>query len=151
VTLKYFKVKELVPKAVYAERGEAAIELMDARILKALDDLRAATKAPMTVNDATHQFRGLRTPDCKEFSPYSQHTFGRAVDAVSVLKPEAYHKEILVNPDKYPGVTFIEIDITWLHIDCRDNADGSGIKCWSPARGFVDPKVYLREIVKRGL
>ena len=110
--MRFFKVQELVPREVFKARGEAAIELMDKRVLQALDDLRAVTKYPMTVNDKTHQFRGLRTPDCREFSPYSQHTFGRAVDAVSVLKPEAYHREILTNLDKYPGVTFIEVDIT---------------------------------------
>ena len=144
--MKFFKVKELVPKAVYTARGEASIELMDARILKALDDLRAKMGVPMTVNDANRQFRGLRTPESRDFSPYSQHTFGRAVDAVSKLNPEAFHREILSNPGLYPGVTFIEIDITWLHIDCRDNADGARIKCWSPSRGFVDPAAYLKEI-----
>ena len=149
MTLKYFKVSELVPRVVFKARGEAAIELMDKRVLQALDDLRAVTKYPMTVNDKTHQFRGLRTTDCKEFSPYSQHTFGRAVDAVSVLKPEAYHREILTNLDKYPGVTFIEVDITWLHIDCRDNADGARIKCWSPTRGFLKVDDYLREVIKK--
>lgn len=144
--LDYFKLHELVPKDIIQSRGEAAIELMDPRILYDLDTLRGSMRVPMTVNTVSRQSRGLRTPSSQYYSPTSQHTSGRAVDAVSRIKPEEFHYEILTNPHWYASISFLEIDITWLHIDCRYNADGSRIRCWSPSRGFVDPEAYLGEI-----
>jgi len=144
--LEYFTLRELLPPNVIEARGAAAIELMDPRILFDLDTLRGRMGVPMTVNDRLRHFRGFRTRQSNHYSPFSQHSLGRAIDSVSSLKPEAYHYEILTNPDTYVNISFLEIDISWLHIDCRHNWDGARIKCWSPNRGFVDPGEYLKEL-----
>jgi len=68
------------------------------------------------------------------------------VDSICSIKPVEFHRQILKNLDKYIHIRFIEIDITWLHIDCRDNLGGERIKLWSPVRGFVSLDAYLKEI-----
>lgn len=142
----YFLTKELVPKHVYAERGEKARELMDERIIGMMNLLRDWGGKPMTVNGSGRNWSGYRTKECPEYSLYSQHNFGRAVDSVCSIKPIEFHRQILKNLDKYIHVRFIEIDISWLHIDCRDNLDGDRVKLWSPVRGFVSLDAYIKEI-----
>lgn len=153
----YFKTSEFVPDKVYKERGEAALELMDGRIVEAMEKLREWSGRPMTVNSRTEgrNWSGLRTPECPQFSPYSQHTFGRAVDSVASTPPELFHKKIIEDGELGGKlITFIEIGIGWLHIDCRDNRDGSRLKLWCPASahmhnfydipaGYMEPGNYL--------
>ncbi len=153
--LKHFTVQEFVPRHIYQRRGDKAIELMDYRIVKSIDDLRANLKtagydSPLTINNwiwgGDRQFCGLRTPTSKDYSETSQHTFGRAIDAVSKTSVAAMHHHILTKRHLYPHINFIEIDINWLHIDCRDNVGGNDLVLWSPKRGFVDRTEYLKEL-----
>ena len=80
---RHFKVQELVPPTVYLDRGEKSIQLMDTRLLLLIDELRDYY-GPAVINDwlwdGSFTESGLRTPDCTYYSPYSQHTLGRAVD-----------------------------------------------------------------------
>lgn len=89
---------------------------------------------------------GLRVPGQQEYSNTSQHSFGRAVDFTTKTPIKAIHKHILLNLDLYPHIRFIEIDIGWCHVDCRDNFDDARIKLWSPKRGFVSAELYLKEL-----
>lgn len=89
---------------------------------------------------------GLRVPGQQEYSNISQHSFGRAVDFTTKTPIKAIYKHILTNLDKYPNIRFIEIDIGWCHVDCRDNFDDARIKLWSPKRGFVSVERYLKEL-----
>ena len=123
---QYFKIHELVPPHVYKERGEKAWELIDDRILKTIDMLRKDL-GEATINNyefgGDRQWSGLRTPDSPFYSPYSQHTFGRAVDILfKDVSAETVRKFILNNPDKYEfkSITAVELDTSWLHIDCRN-------------------------------
>ena len=124
---KYFKIHELVPPEVYEARGEKAWELMDDRILQSIDKLRERF-GPATINNYEYggdrEWSGLRTPSSPWFSPYSQHTFGRAVDVIfRDTTAEEARKKIIHDhdSDEYEyNITSIESDVPWLHIDCRN-------------------------------
>lgn len=145
----FFSTKELVPPKVYELLGEISRKLMNPKIVDMQNLLRAWAGSPMFVNSPAmnRTESGLRTPDCKNYSPTSQHSDGNAIDSVCLKKtPKEFHLHILENLDKYPHITFIEIDVTWLHIDCRVNSDGARIKLWSPKRGFVSVSDYIKEL-----
>ena len=142
----YFKTNELVPDFVFKARGESARELMDERIILMMNKLRDWCGKPITVNGKGRNWSGYRTKECPEYSLYSQHNFGRAIDSICEIKPIEFHKKILTNLEEFKFVRFIEIDISWLHIDCRDNVDGDKVKLWSPTRGFLTIEKYLKEI-----
>lgn len=153
--LKNFIPQEFIPSALHKHRGDKAIECMDYRILNAVDLLRDNMRVlgfdnGFTVNNwhigGPRQFSGLRTPDSPDYSPTSQHTFGRAIDFVTKTPIKEIHKHIIDNPYIYSGIKFIEIDIGWCHIDCRLNSDGAPLKLWSPKRGFVSVEQYRAEL-----
>ena len=153
--LRNFRLWELVPKEIYDRRGAQAIECMDFRIVAAVDDLRDNLRKEgydngFIINSwksgGAKTQSGLRVYGQKEFSPTSQHSFGRAVDFTTKTPIKAIHKHILANLDKYPHIRFIEVDISWCHVDCRDNFDDDRIKLWSPKRGFVSVERYLKEL-----
>lgn len=153
--LTYLQPHELVPKSILDKRGAQALECMDFRILKDIDNLRGNLKAlgydnGFVVNNwkagGYKSQSGLRVHGQKEYSPTSQHSFGRAIDFTTATSLKVIHKHILQNLDKYPNIRFIEIDITWFHGDCRDNFDDARIKLWSPKRGFVSVENYLKEL-----
>ena len=130
---KHFAAHELVPPAVYSDRGEKSFELIDVRVLITLDTLRDHW-GPLTVNnwywDKDRLWSGLRTPESPYFSKYSQHTFGRAADCIfKKVNADIVRQDILKHPDKYPFINFIETDITWLHFDVRNC---ERITTWSP-------------------
>ncbi|NRD72708.1 hypothetical protein HQQ94_05480 [Shewanella sp. VB17] len=156
VRLNNFVVQELIPAALYQHRGDKAIECMDLRIVKALDLLRDNMRVlgvdnGFIVNNwhlgGTRQFSGLRTPASTDYSPSSQHTFGRAIDFITKTPIADIHRQIIDNPSVYTEITFIEIDIHWCHIDCRVNSDGSALTLWSPKRGVVSIEQYRAELM----
>jgi hypothetical protein len=53
---------------------------------------------------------------------------------------ETIRMYILGNRKLFPGITFLEVDISWLHIDCRND----DFTLWSPKRGFVSIENYLK-------
>ena len=82
---KHFKIQELVPPEVFKIRGEKAWELLDERALITLDAIRnryGTTIVNDYDNGGKRKWSGLRTSESPYFSPYSQHTFGRAFDCV---------------------------------------------------------------------
>tara|TARA_R110000772_G_scaffold184459_4_gene295477 strand:+ start:3457 stop:3888 length:432 start_codon:yes stop_codon:yes gene_type:complete len=132
---KHFCIEELVPPEVFEARGEKAWELLDDRLLYAIDALRNEF-GPATINnykwggDRTQS--GLRTAGSAYFSPYSQHTFGRAADMlfkstdVNDIRDWLKSDEGLdVEPTnaEWLEIKGIEDGVSWLHIDTR-NFDG---------------------------
>ena len=127
---KYFKIQELVSKAVYEKYGEKSWEFIDERIIKILDLLREHFDKPITVNNwifggNLHQ-RGLRANKdeiVKSKSDYyiSQHCLGKAVDLnVKGMTAQEVYEEILKNKSKFPLISRIENiknTPTWVHID----------------------------------
>ncbi|MGY6429894.1 hypothetical protein ACXIVC_21905 [Vibrio parahaemolyticus] len=150
-----FQLKELVSKAMWERRGAACIELFDPRLLMTLDQLRKDLGRGITVNNwiwGGHlQYRGFRDEGfyieealkkgkTKEegLADYarslSQHKFGRAVDFhVTGMSAASVRRHIHRNKSKYPFITFVETDISWVHIDTRVGE----YRIWSPKRGFV--------------
>lgn len=128
---------------------------MDFRILHSVDLLRGNLKAEGYDNGfvvcnwksgGSKQYSGFRTPKSPDYSETSQHSMGRAIDFTSKTPVKVVHKHILTNLEKYPNIRFIEIDIGWVHVDCRDNFDDARIKLWSPKRGFLSVEQYLKEL-----
>lgn len=123
---KYFAIHELVPPKVFDERGEKAWELIDDRLLITLDRLRERYGS-ITINNYVwgkdRQWSGLRTPDSPYFSPYSQHTFGRAADCIFAdVTAEQVRQDMLNNIDDplFEFVRSIELSVSWLHFDIRN-------------------------------
>jgi|TARA_B110000902_G_scaffold158551_1_gene181727 hypothetical protein len=135
-TPKYFIAQELVPESVYKDRGDKAMQLIDPRLLRAYDKLRGVFGS-CTINNwhkgGNFSQSGLRTPDSKYYSPYSQHSFGRAGDGkFTDAEPEEVRLYILANPDKFEDITFLELDTpTWVHVDVRNC---KRITTWSPKK-----------------
>jgi hypothetical protein len=96
---------------------------MDDRILMMADAIRDYFMEAVTINDygKEMQYRGFRTPNCKEYKQYSQHSFGRAIDLdITGKNADEVRKIILDSPDKFSFITCIEIGVPWVHIDCRN-------------------------------
>ena len=141
---KHFKVQELVSPDIFNQRGSKAIELLDPRLLETLDKLREELGRPITINNwlwgGNFKQRGLRDrsfykSDKAYVDSLSQHKYGRAVDFdVKGMSAPEVRKFIYKNREKFPFITFVETDINWVHIDCRN----SEFTVWSPDRGFVN-------------
>ncbi|MGL4616512.1 MAG: hypothetical protein ACRCVV_21995 [Shewanella sp.] len=134
---KYFKAFELVPRKTYESRGEKAIELLDKELLIALDYVREQLGA-VTVNTwksgGQFQYRGLRTPDSKEFSSVSQHSYGKAVDYdVKGMSAEQVRQWLIANREtpELRAISFIEMGVSWVHMDTRPTPENCLI-CWWP-------------------
>ena len=132
---KYFRVEELVPQHAFTDRGQAAIQLIDERVLITLDVLREKF-GPITVNNwvwgGPRQWSGLRTQESPFGTQYSQHRFGRAADCVfRDVTAEEVRQYILAAPDEFPHITFIELDVSWLHFDVRNCPR---ITTWTPKK-----------------
>lgn len=125
---KHFSIHELVPRKVFEQRGCKAWELLDERLLITLDNLRERYGS-ITVNNyywgKDREWSGLRTSDSPYYSPFSQHTFGRAADCLFANKSaEAVRQEILASPynSDFKLIGSIELGVSWLHFDVRNCA-----------------------------
>jgi len=131
---QFFKIQELVSSAVYDDRGQKAWSLLDERALKTLDKLREVFGS-VTVNDwlwgGSNEFRGFREPSCKVGAKYSQHRFGRAFDCkFRSVSADEVREYILQNPNEFPYIASIEMNVSWLHFDVRNY--GPGILKFNP-------------------
>ena len=147
--MRNFDVRELVPESVYNDRGERSIQLIDKRITTFLDELRDFMDVSITCNDwkwgGRYQGRGLRTPASSDYSLYSMHTQGKAIDCkLSGLEARDVRQWIIDNKDLWwvKPITFIEAgeSVTWLHVDVRNN--GGDLWVWNLDTGHTD--VYKR-------
>jgi hypothetical protein len=124
---KYFAIYELVPKHIYKKRGEKAWELLNPLLLTALDRLKVKfNKGTMTINNyywgGTYNYSGLRTPESEDYSETSQHTVGNGVDVkFSDYDTDEVRQYIIDNPDEFPEIKGIELEVAWLHIDVRNS------------------------------
>ncbi len=146
--MKHFKVQELVSESVYNVRGERSIQLIDNRITTFLDELREALQASITCNDwlwgGKYSWRGLRTSDSEDFSQYSQHTFGRAIDfKVKGMSAEEVRQWIIKNRNLWwvKPISFIEGEVSWVHVDVR-NLGSDDIWLWG--KKSKETTVYKR-------
>lgn len=122
----HFAIHELVPPAVFQERGESAWQLLDDRMLMTLDRLRKRY-GPITVNNyhwgGEREWSGLRTTDSPFGTQYSQHRFGRAADCLfQNISTDEVRNEILAFPDHraFALIGSVERGTSWLHFDVRN-------------------------------
>ena len=128
---KYFSFKECFPYSSLYDW-----KYMDDRILRSADALREVFGS-IWCNGMGLTQCGYRTNG----SSTSQHRYGRAMDLHSnTYSSEEMRRYIIEHRDAFPWITFIEIDTSWLHIDCRNDL----FKLWSPKRGFVTQTIYLK-------
>jgi len=126
---KYFKIHELLPKHLYEKYGEKGWKFIDNRLIESIDALKEHFNlGTMTINNyfwgGDREWSGLRTPNSPYYSETSQHSFGRAADAVfSHYSAAEVRNHIIDNPHRYPYIKGIELDVEWVHIDAR-NEDG---------------------------
>ena len=125
-TCKHFKIEELVSKAVFRRYGQNAWWFFDPRILMVEDRLRGRF-GPAVVNDwlwgGKFQHRGLRTPIDIEApaGDFSFHRLGMALDSHYLKRSvQEVRKYIIDNPDEYPEIKGLELDVNWLHKDVRN-------------------------------
>ncbi len=130
---KFFKLEELVPPDVFALQGEKAWLAFDDRLLLTLDALRYEF-GPIIINtwhSTALRFKygkrsqlGLRTAtfyrDISTFeNSASQHKYGRAADMLFVeATVDRVRDTILNEPDRFPMIHGVEMDVPWLHVDC---------------------------------
>ena len=151
----HFRIEELVPENIFIRRGSASIELLDARALPMVNNVREIAGVPMTINDwswgGVYQQSGLRTqehyPTVEAYiRSLSQHKYGRGFDG----KPDGKSArdvivELILNHNSSSIYSFIEIDRDWVHFDSRFNRNGTPLVLWSPDRGYVTIDKYLNE------
>jgi len=129
-TAKHFIIQELVPESVYEARGEKAWQLIDIRLIENADSLRQQLGVSLTCNTwqwGGHRAQsGLRVHGMSYYKPYSQHTFGRALDLICTIKAQDIRelirsKEIIL---PHPACFEDGESITWLHMDVRNLSNG---------------------------
>ena len=126
---KYFKVHELVPKKMYEKYGEKAWRYVDARLIETIDKLKEHFNlGTMTINNyfwnGDREWSGIRTPDSPNYSYGSQHSFANAFDIVfSHYSAEEVRNYIIDNPHEFQYIKGMELEVSWLHIDVRNEDD----------------------------
>lgn len=137
---KHFKIYELVDKKTFETTPEWKLWVaFDDRLLKLIDFLREEFGVSITINSwkwgGDRQWSGLRTSASKWYSPWSQHSFGRAVDMrfKGITAPEIRKqlKEMMVQGKLDHITTSITceenkggVPISWVHLDVRSAPKG---------------------------
>ena len=125
---KNFYWHELVPRGI---RKQDVLNVIDSRVLGVLEALRTRY-GPITVNNwhwaGDREWSGFRTSDSPFYSPFSQHSFGRAADCIlmdcdvtevidDIMSGDFYHRHL----------SALELGVPWLHFDVRARQDTSQI------------------------
>ena len=121
-----FKIHELVPKHIYEAYGEKAWRFISPQLILSIDMLKTRfPKGTMTINnymwDGLREWSGLRTPTSPYYSETSMHSFGKAVDCIfSHYMVGEVRDYIIDNPTLFPHVIGLEMNVGWVHLDCRN-------------------------------
>jgi hypothetical protein len=126
----HFDAKELVPPEIYDQLGEKSLLVMDKETLITADKIREHFGVPMVINNwhtgGDRKYSAYRPFNCNVGAMYSQHKFGRAIDAILLnLYALDVRLEIIKNREKFPFITVLEDGVSWLHFDTRCSANGS--------------------------
>lgn len=125
-----FFLDEFIDPVTYSARGARSIELMDMRIILAIQYLRDITGKKITVNNWIHgkilRLRGYRPEGTRIGAKWSQHKYGRALDFnIEGMTTREVHALILEHEQVFierQWITVIEDprdSPTWIHVDCR--------------------------------
>lgn len=127
---KHFDVKELVTPDLYKKYGENCLQFFCPYALATLDQLREKF-GPATVNDwawgGGYTESGLRSFDFGGILNRSLHKFGKAFDVkFKNHTAEEVRQYIINNPDEFPYIVGLELDVSWLHFDTRNRKGNKG-------------------------
>ena len=121
---KHFQVHEFVDKETHRRFNERSWMFLDPRILYTADGIREYFGKPVTINDwlwgGAAQWRGLRLIHSPVYKPYSQHSYGRALDmTIRGVSAEEARKAIMAHADdeRFQYITRMEDGVSWLHAD----------------------------------
>lgn len=129
----YFKLTELVSKAVADKYGEQAWSFFDSRLFDVLVWIRNGIDMPMVINTASQQQRGLRENTCPLVSEktskgqiyLSAHALGKGVDfnvSGNMLTAEQVRDWIRQHIDECPHPIRLERDVNWVHVDVMNRS-----------------------------
>lgn len=125
---KHFKLPELVPLPLLNSIHEELLwKMLDPKLIESVDAIKEKfPKGTMTINNyfwgGERRWSGIRTKESPWYSPTSQHSVGKAIDAVfSEYSTEEVRQYIIDNPDEFPHIKGIEIEVSWLHVDVRSS------------------------------
>lgn len=143
----YFTLDELVCPHVHNRFGEIAWGFFDSKLLITIDRIRELLNKPIFVNnwkDGPTVFfdeRGFRCIQCDlvkkaiiENRLYvSPHMTGQGVDFdVQGLMAEEVRQWILKNKTLLPYPIRLENNVSWVHLDTRDNFTGEKVTLFNP-------------------
>jgi len=129
---EFFRIEELLPQRFFElnqTRGRQLWFLFDDRVLITLDRLRQHYDRRMIINtwlwDEVNPFnyRGFRPSDCEIGVKFSQHRFGRAIDAdIDGMQAHEVREDIKKNKSDpvFEFITAVEEGINWVHFDVRN-------------------------------
>jgi len=126
----HFYLDEFIDPVTYSARGERAIQLMDYRIICAIDYLRSVINRPIIINNwssgGQFRLRGFRPEGTRTGAKYSQHKYGRALDfhvpgmtVTEILAVIREHERYLIERGWITTIEDPRDSPTWTHIDCR--------------------------------
>ena len=125
---KHFKLPELVPLNLFNSVHEELLwKMLDPKLIESVDAIKEKfPKGTMTINNyfwgGDRGWSGIRTKESPWYSPTSQHSIGKAIDAVfSEYSTEEVRQYIIDNPEEFPHIKGIEIEVSWLHVDVRSS------------------------------
>lgn len=138
---KYFDIRELVCRHVHTKFGDKSWMFLDDKLLHILLILRKEIyKAPVIINNwhtgGSYNERGLRCNICNLVKSktlngqiyMSAHGNGSGIDHnVIGLTANQCRNLIKSNEHLIPFPVRIEKDVSWVHIDVYDSADGKKI------------------------
>ena len=126
--------RELLPKYVWDSYGDNGMRFLDTRIVACIKYLRNVLAKPININNSQFDSRTLRTQSSQNYSTFSCHSFGRAIDfdvegMDSLAVQRFITKDIVASTElKKLGLTGIEDGTpSWTHITCS-NLDGWGFQ-----------------------
>ena len=148
--IKYFGIRELVPRHVYTVRGNKSWQLLDYRALETLEWLRE-NLGECVVNDwswgGNFSQSGLRTfafymqdgitttvaAKLKLDSSFSQHKYGRAFDCKFKHKTAEEARQFIKDNWEKSGFDWpltLEEGVSWLHFDVRNQKTNNVYSFW---------------------
>ncbi|UUV17983.1 LysM peptidoglycan-binding domain-containing protein [Fusobacteria bacterium ZRK30] len=133
----YFTIKEFVDRETYRKYGSRSIWFVDKELIDQMNQLRELFGREITINNwatgGQFQWRGFRTSRSPEYTSYSSHSFGRAVDfdvkGLSAAQARKkiigwYNEGILISKS-----ISLETEVSWVHLDIRN---GGGLRTFKP-------------------
>jgi len=118
---KYFKAEELLPD------GYTDTSVLDPKLLILIDQVRELLGVPCTINSGSRNYCGWRPENCTVGSPHSQHKLGRAADLHPIGMSAEDARTLIrkaVQAGMLPLLGAVELDVSWLHCDCRPRING---------------------------